>query len=260
MWGVYNADDPWAQRLMADATCRKLSIGEGQADLAAREIVLSAEGVSFDAVGGGETVPVHVSIPGGFMVYNTLGVLAAAQALGVSLTDAARVLCHSAHVKGRVEVVPTNGDYTMLIDYAHTPDALENVLNAARGFAQGRVVVLFGCGGDRDRTKRPKMGAIAARLADFVIVTSDNPRTEEPRAIIDEILAGMENTATPFAVVENRVEAIRYAMDHAQRGDVVILAGKGHETYRWWATRSAIWMSARWWPDYIRELQQKERA
>ena len=258
--GVYNADDPWAQRLMADATCRKLSIGEGQADLAAREIVLSAEGVSFDAVGGGETVPVHVSIPGGFMVYNTLGVLAAAQALGVSLTDAARVLCHSAHVKGRVEVVPTNGDYTMLIDYAHTPDALENVLNAARGFAQGRVVVLFGCGGDRDRTKRPKMGAIAARLADFVIVTSDNPRTEEPRAIIDEILAGMENTATPFAVVENRVEAIRYAMDHAQRGDVVILAGKGHETYQVVGHEKRHLDEREVVADYIRELQQKERA
>ena len=155
-----------------------------------------------------------------------------ARELGIPLEQSAHVLRHSAHVKGRVEVVPTGGDYTMLIDYAHTPDALENVLTAARGFARGRVVALFGCGGDRDRTKRPKMGKIAADLADFVIVTSDNPRTEAPGAIIDDILAGMADTATPYVVVENRVEAIHYAMDHAESGDVVILAGKGHETYQ----------------------------
>ena len=230
--GVYNADDPWAERVMADASCRKISIGEHSAALTARNIQLSAEGVSFDAVENGAATPVHVGIPGGFMVYNTLGVLAAAEALGVSLADSARVLGHSAHVKGRVEVVPTPGDYTMLIDYAHTPDALENVLNAARGFARGRVVALFGCGGDRDRTKRPLMGAIAARLADFVIVTSDNPRTEEPGGIIRDILTGMKGTDTEYVVVENRVEAIHYAIDHARPGDVIILAGKGHETYQ----------------------------
>lgn len=230
--GVYNADDGWSGRLMAEAACRRTSIGEHTADLAARNISLSAEGVSFDAVTEAETVPVYVGIPGGFMVYNALGVLAAAQALGVSLRDSARVLLHSAHVKGRVEVVPTPGDYTMLIDYAHTPDALENVLTAARGFAEGRVVALFGCGGDRDRTKRPQMGAIAARLADFVIVTSDNPRTEKPDAIIADILDGMTGTKTPYVVVENRVDAIHYAMDHAQSRDVIILAGKGHETYQ----------------------------
>src|SRR5699024_9456759 len=112
------------------------------------------------------------------------------------------------------------------IDYAHTPDALENVLTAVKGFAPGRVVALFGCGGDRDRTKRPKMGRIAANLADFVIVTSDNSRTEEPGAIIQEILEGMADSDTPRAVVENRVDAIHYAIDHAQSGDVIVLAGK----------------------------------
>ena len=230
--GVYNSDDPWAERVMAEASCRRVSVGERAAGLTAENIRLSAGGVAFDAVENGAVTPVQVGIPGGFMVYNTLGALAAAKALGVPLADSARVLAHCAHVKGRVEVVPTSGDYTMLIDYAHTPDALENVLNAVRGFARGRVVVLFGCGGDRDRTKRPLMGAIAARLADFVIVTSDNPRTEEPGAIIQDILAGMAGTDTEYAVVENRVEAIRYAMDHAQPEDVVILAGKGHETYQ----------------------------
>ena len=230
--GVYNSDDPWAERVMAEASCRRVSVGERAAGLTAENIRLSAGGVAFDAVENGAVTPVQVGIPGGFMVYNTLGALAAAKALGVPLADSARVLAHCAHVKGRVEVVPTSGDYTMLIDYAHTPDALENVLNAVRGFARGRVVVLFGCGGDRDRTKRPLMGAIAARLADFVIVTSDNPRTEEPGAIIQDILAGMAGTDTEYAVVENRVEAIRYAKDHAQPEDVVILAGKGHETYQ----------------------------
>ena len=233
--GVYNADDPWSGRLMGSAACQKVSVGEhGEKapDLAARNIRLDARGVRFDAVTAGETVDVEVPIPGGFMVYNALGVLAAAQALGVSLTDSARVLRAIPHVKGRVEPVPTPGDYTILIDYAHTPDALENVLNTVRGFAQGRVVALFGCGGDRDRTKRPKMGAIAQRLADFVIVTSDNPRTEEPQAIIDDILAGMAGTETPYVVVADRIQAIHYAMDHAQSGDVIILAGKGHETYQ----------------------------
>ena len=261
--GVYNADDPWAPRLMAEATCRKVSVGEhGDApvDLAARNIDLTAEGVSFDAVTAEESVPIHVGIPGGFMVYNTLGVLAAARALGVSLEDSARVLRHSAHVKGRVEVVPTPGDYTMLIDYAHTPDALENVLSAARGFAKGRVVALFGCGGDRDRTKRPKMGRIAADMADYVIVTSDNPRTEDPDVIIQEILAGMEGTATPCAVVPNRIEAIRYAMDHAQPGDVIILAGKGHETYQIIGHEKRHLDEREVVADYVRELQQKERT
>ena len=233
--GVCNGDDPWAGRLMAGATCRQVLFGQGAdrpLDLRAENVRLDEAGVSFDAVAAGEAVPVRVEIPGGFMVYNTLGVLAAARELGVPLADSARVLSHSAHVKGRVEPVPVPGDYTVLIDYAHTPDALENVLTAVRGFARGRVVALFGCGGDRDKTKRPKMGAIAARLADFVVVTSDNPRTEVPGDIIRDILAGMEDTETPYMVVEDRAEAIRWAMDHAQPGDVIVLAGKGHETYQ----------------------------
>ena len=170
------------------------------------------------------------------------------------------MLRHSAHVKGRVEVVSTPGDYTMLIDYAHTPDALENVLTSAKGFAKGRVVALFGCGGDRDRTKRPKMGSIAAELADFVIVTSDNPRTEDPEAIIEDILTGMTDTRTPYAVVPNRIEAIHYAMDHARSGDVIILAGKGHETYQIIGHEKHHLDEREVVADYIRELQQKERA
>ena len=136
-------------------------------------------------------------------------------------------------MKGRVEVVPTPGkDYTVLIDYSHTPDSLENILRTVKGFAKGRTVALFGCGGDRDKTKRPIMGRVAAELADFVIVTSDNPRTEDPEAIIADILPGLEGTDTPCQVICDRVEAIRWAMDHAQPGDVIALCGKGHETYQ----------------------------
>ena len=175
---------------------------------------------------------IEVAIPGGFMVYNTLGVLAAAEALGISLEQSAAVLRRSAHVKGRLEVVPTDGDYTILIDYAHTPDALENVLQAVKGFAKGRTVALFGCGGDRDRTKRPKMGRIAADNADFVIVTSDNPRTEDPEAIIADILPGVTEGNAPYVTVPGRVEAIHYAIDHAESGDVIVLCGKGHEDYQ----------------------------
>lgn len=230
--GVYNADDPWADRVTRGAPCPLSSFGEKAGELRAENIRLAVDGVDFDACRDGETVPVRVNIPGGFTVYNALGVMAAARELGVSLADSARVLRQSAGVKGRVEVVPVPGEYTVLIDYAVTPDAIENVLATVRDFAKGRVVILFGCGGDRDRGKRPKMGRIAAQMADFVVVTSDNPRTEVPGDIIADILPGLEGTETPYVVVEDRVEAIRYALDHARKDDVIILAGKGHETYQ----------------------------
>ena len=232
--GVVNADDSWTPRLLKNAACRVLTYAEkASADLRAEEIALAADHVAFTAVTRTERVPVRVNIPGGFMVYNTLDVLGAALALGIPLAESAGVLASVPPVKGRVEVVPTPGkDYTVLIDYAHSPDGLENVLRSVKGFAKGRTVALFGCGGDRDRTKRPKMGKIAADLADFVVVTTDNPRTEKPADIIADILPGLAGTTTPYVVVEDRVEAIHYCMDHAEPGDVIVLCGKGHETYQ----------------------------
>jgi UDP-N-acetylmuramoyl-L-alanyl-D-glutamate--2,6-diaminopimelate ligase len=232
--GVCNADDPWTRRLLEHASCEKRFYAvHAPADLRAEEVELAADHVAFDAVTAGERVRVRVGIPGEFMVYNTLDVLLAAQALGVPLEKSAAALARVPHVKGRVEVVPTPGkDYTVLIDYAHSADSLENVLRTVKGFARGRTVALFGCGGDRDKTKRPKMGKIAADLADFVIVTTDNPRTEVPGDIIRDILAGMEGTRTPYVVVEDRVQAIGWALDHARRDDVIVLCGKGHETYQ----------------------------
>lgn len=232
--GVYNADDPWVERLMRNATCREFSYAErAEADLRAEDVHLGSDHIAFTAVTKTERVKIYVGIPGKFMVYNTLDVLGAALQLGIPLSRSAGILAAVPHVKGRVEVVPTPGkDYTILIDYAHSPDSLGNVLSSVREFSKGRTVAVFGCGGDRDRTKRPKMGKIAADIADFVVVTSDNPRTEVPGEIIKEILAGMEGTATPYTVIENREEAIRWAMDHALKDDVIVLCGKGHETYQ----------------------------
>ena len=230
---IYNADDPWHQRMLAHCPCRTFSYSaKGEADLAAKSIQLHAGSVDYDAEADTEWAHVHVGIPAIFTVYNTLDAIAACWNLGVPIAECADALAKNHGVKGRMEIIPTPGkNFTILNDYAHKPDALENVLSSVRGFAKGRTVVVFGCGGDRDRTKRPVMGEIAARLADFSIVTSDNPRTEEPMAIIDDILAGMKG-CTAYAVEPDRVKAIHYAMDHAQPGDVIVLAGKGHEDYQ----------------------------
>ena len=230
---IYNADDPWHERMLAHCPCRTFSYSaKGEADLSAKNIQLHAGSVDYDAEADTEWAHVHVGIPAIFTVYNTLDAISACWNLGVPVAECADALAKNHGVKGRMEIIPTPGkSFTILNDYAHKPDALENVLTSVRGFAKGRTVVVFGCGGDRDRTKRPVMGEIAARLADFSVVTSDNPRTEEPMAIINDILEGMKGS-TAYAVEPDRVKAIHYAMDHAQPGDVIVLAGKGHEDYQ----------------------------
>jgi len=232
--GVFNADDPASETMIDGSTCSVYTVGvEHDADLRAEHIELGADYVAMDVCEGARRAHVRLGIPGRFTVSNALIALGVARRLDIPLDRAAEALCYAKPVKGRVEIVPTPGkSYTVLIDYAHTPDGLEKVLRSVRDFCKGRLIVLFGCGGDRDRTKRPIMGEIAVRLADFVIVTSDNPRTEEPMAIINEILVGMEGTETPYAVEENRRRAIRLAMRLARKDDVIVLAGKGHETYQ----------------------------
>ena len=232
--GESGASEPRNPRPAGGGACKANSLsGSCPADLWSENACLAADHVAFTAVYGETRVPVRVNIPGRFMIDNALDVLGAALALGIPLEESAAVLARVPHVKGRVEVVPTPGkDYTVLIDYAHSPDSLENVLTTVKGFAKGRTVALFGCGGDRDKSKRPKMGRVAAGTADFVIVTTDNPRTERPADIIADILPGLEGSGTPYEVVEDRVEAIRWAMDHARAGDVIVLCGKGHETYQ----------------------------
>lgn len=158
--------------------------------------------------------------------------VACAIELGIDKNRAIEAISQLSGVKGRAEVVPTGKDFTVIIDYAHTPDGVKNILSTFKDCPKNRLIALFGCGGDRDKTKRPKMGAIAAELADYMIVTSDNPRSEDPEAIIKDILVGVEKYDTPYTVITNRVEAIKYAVKNAQKGDIIVLAGKGHETYQ----------------------------
>ena len=233
--GAVNVDDAYAKRIMEQADCRLLTYSAqgNPASLMAEHVELFSDRVEFDAVYQNKRAAVMLGIPGIFSVYNALGVIAAALALNIPLQKIADALRTAQSVKGRVEVVPTPGkDYTVLIDYSHTPDSLENILKAVRGFCTGRVIAVFGCGGDRDPYKRPVMGKIAAELSDLAIVTSDNPRTEDPYKILRQILAGMQDTETPYEVIESRVSAIGRAMELARKNDVIVLCGKGHETYQ----------------------------
>ena len=230
---VINADDPYAPRMIAKANCPVQTCSLDHGSLWAANLELHAEGISFDAVSAEGTVPVSLGIPGKFTAYNALAVLGITQALGITLEAAADALATAKGVKGRIEVVPTPGTpYSVLIDYAHTPDGLENVLTAVQGFCKGRVIAVFGCGGDRDPIKRPIMGRIGVTESDFAIITSDNPRSEDPMAIIEDILKGVHEGMGDYIVVPERRNAIRYAMDIAEKDDIIILAGKGHETYQ----------------------------
>ena len=229
-----NMDDKRGEYMAEGVACPVLrySAKESGADLTAKDIRLTAEGVRFAAVYGGQLALTKLRIPGMFSVYNALSVEAACLSLGMDLSDAAAGVSSAEGVKGRMESVPTDGDYSILIDYSHKPDALEKALRALRPVTRGRLIVLFGCGGDRDRGKRPIMGEIAAKNADLVIVTSDNPRTEDPMDIIREILPGTKKGPAACRMICDRVEAIRWAIDNARPGDVILLAGKGHEDYQ----------------------------
>ncbi len=233
--GVVNLDDAYESRIVRDATCKVMtySAENNRADLVAKNIRLKSDRIEMEVVTGIDICRIELGIPGGFTVYNALAVVQAGLALGISLPDIAAAMKTAKGVKGRVEVVPTPGKpYTVLIDYSHTPDSLENVLKTVHGFCKGRVIAVFGCGGDRDPIKRPVMGEIAGRLADLSVVTSDNPRTEDPNEIIRQIVEGMKHAQHPYEVIENRVQAIGWAMDNAKENDIIVLCGKGHETYQ----------------------------
>ena len=231
--GAVNIDDSYSGLMLQGAKCPVLtySIG-GEAGLRAENIRLEPSCVRFEAVTEDERQEIFLGIPGRFSVYNALGVIACGLQLGLSLESCAAALATAKGVKGRVETVPTDGDYTIVIDYSHTPDSLENVLKTVREATKGRVVALFGCGGDRDRAKRPIMGRIGTELSDFAIITSDNPRTEVPEAIIADILEGISVDESRYIAITDRVEAIRYAIENHRAGDIIVLAGKGHETYQ----------------------------
>ncbi|MCC8016930.1 MAG: UDP-N-acetylmuramoyl-L-alanyl-D-glutamate--2,6-diaminopimelate ligase [Clostridiales bacterium] len=230
---VTNADDKYGLEIVKGLPCKVLSyaVNTNNADYVAKNVKFKSTGVEFELVGN-LIGRVSCPIPGRFSVYNSLCAASVSLALGIDFDDVLSAIAKSKGVKGRIEVVPTNTDFTVIIDYAHSPDGLDNIISSLREIAKKRVVTLFGCGGDRDADKRPKMGKIAAELSDFCIVTSDNPRSENPKKIIDDILEGMKGVSTPYVVIENRKDAIRWAMENAEKDDIILLAGKGHETYQ----------------------------
>ena len=232
---VINVDDPFGARLAAELSGPATFGLEPTARYRATDVETGLDGSSFTVVGPHARTEIRSTLRGTFNVYNVLGAFAAATELGIPQDAAREAIAATTTVPGRFEPVDEGQPFAVLVDYAHTPDSLENVLRAARAITDARLHVVFGCGGDRDRGKRPLMGEIASRLADRVIVTSDNPRSEDPEAIIDEILAGVEDTpagdSTHGRVDHNpdRREAISQAISGARPGDVVVIAGKGHE-------------------------------
>lgn len=231
---IMNCDDPYFAQMSKDLSCKVVtySTESDSADYTAKNINIRPDGVDFVFTGIEKIGRIKTKIGGKFTPYNAMCAASCAVELGFSVDTVCEAFGGMAGVKGRAEVVPTGKDFTVIIDYAHTPDGLENILKTFESLEKNRLIAVFGCGGDRDKTKRPQMGAIAAALADYVIVTSDNPRTEEPLAIIDDILKGMKNTKKPYEVIESRIDAIKKAVHIAEKGDIIVLAGKGHETYQ----------------------------
>ncbi len=228
---VFNLDDACGKEFAAIYGGMTYS-AQGNADLTATDITVDVSGVSYTLGYQGKSAAVKVSTPGLFTVHNTLCAAGVLLSAGYSFEEVIKGLNQIPKVAGRAEVITEGLPFSVMLDYAHTPDALENILTTIRTYAKGRIVTLFGCGGDRDKTKRPKMAEVGAKYSDFAIVTSDNPRTEDPAAIIQDILVGMEGTKTPYAVIENRKEAIGYAIQNARPDDLILLAGKGHEDYQ----------------------------
>ena len=233
--GIFNIDDAHVEAILEGHTCDVETISaEKEADYYAVSIRHIYEpgylGVRYDLRGKME-FPVELDIPGKFTVYNSLTAIAAAAHFGVSAEDILPAM-KKARVKGRVEIVDVPGDYTLMIDYAHNAMALESLLETLKDYKPKRLVCLFGCGGNRSRIRRFEMGEVSGKLADLTIITSDNPRFEEPQAIIDDIKTGFAKTSGKYVEIADRKEAIRWAMHNAEHGDVIVLAGKGHEDYQ----------------------------
>ena len=231
---IINKDDAAAEFMVKDLPCKVVtySAKDNSADFVAKNITLGARGIAYELLGDGVIARLKCPVPGSFTVYNTLSAAAVAVSAGLDFRMVISAFSSVKGVKGRIEVVPTDTDYTVIIDYAHSPDGIKNILSSVKEFAEGRVIIVFGCGGDRDATKRPLMADAAASLADFVVLTSDNPRTEDPEAIIQDAAEGLKKHKTPREIITDRTEAIRFAMNEAKSGDVIVLAGKGHETYQ----------------------------
>lgn len=232
-YAVINRDDPWWHEVKDACRVPVVSYGiHNPADYQAINIEISPAGSSFLLRAAGDEIPVQVPLPGRFNVYNVLAAMAVAHREGMSLSSLVEKVRHIEPVPGRFETVDAGQDFLVIVDYAHTAGSLEKVLQTAREFTPGRLLVVFGCGGDRDPGKRPQMGAVAARWADYIVITSDNPRSEDPGAIMEQVAQGARATGLdrPLQLMVDRAAAIRHAIGAAGPGDTVIIAGKGHET------------------------------
>ncbi len=231
---VLNVDEDTSVGILRDIEVPHLTFGiAAAADLFARDIEISENGVAFELkLQGMHALPISLRMTGMFNVYNAIAAASCAMVLGISHEDIKAGLEKIANVPGRIEMLPTHTAYRVILDYAHAPDALDNILRTCREFTKGRLIALFGCGGDRDKGKRPIMGRIGGELADLCILTSDNPRNEDPMDILRAVEAGIKETDCEYVMIENRREAIRYALEIGREGDVIALCGKGHETYQ----------------------------
>lgn len=236
---VINIDDPVADEILRSSTSESVwTYGiDNEADYRATNLLYLDVGVRFILEYKGKSYEVTINTPGKFSVYNTLAAIAACHRSGLAIVDIIEAIKNIDGVKGRFEHVQNIKGILTIVDYAHTPDGLENILTSVKSLGKRKVIVVFGCGGDRDMSKRPIMGEIAGRLADFCILTSDNPRSEDPFEIISEIEAGLLKVSRSYEIVEDRKEAIYRALDIADSDDVIVIAGKGHETYQIYADR-----------------------
>ena len=232
-FALVNIDDDYGKRLLSEICCPKASYGSSQeADYYSDAAKIKADGTSFWYCFDGKSKLVNMKMTGMFNVSNVTAAITVCMKAGIPLEHILETIADYNGVKGRCEIIPTGRDFTVICDYAHTPDAIENILQSVKQYTEGRLICLFGCGGNRDAKKRPLMAKAAAKYADRLIITSDNPRDEIPEAIIDDILAGLKDSRIPFDVVVDRTEAIYHSLKIARKGDIIVLAGKGHEDYQ----------------------------
>lgn len=235
---VINIDDEAGEFMKQNAKGEVLTFGiEKQADITAKEIDISADGVKFTLCYNNKQYAVSLHTPGRFSIYNALGAIGACVFMGIAMEDIIAGLNSNIGVAGRFQTIKSS-KANAIVDYAHTPDGLENILKTAQEFVKGKIITVFGCGGDRDRTKRPIMGEIAGKLSDYCIITSDNPRTENPTSILDDVEEGMKKTNCEYIKLVDRREAICHAVEYGQKGDLIVIAGKGHENYQIFADKT----------------------
>ena len=230
-WAVVNADDPASSHMLASCTARAITYGIESGSLRARSVQLTPDGIRFTVTFKNQAADLSCPLIGRFNIYNCLAAIGVALAYGIELQRCCEALSSFSRVPGRMERVPNEKGIYVFVDYSHTEDSLKNALLTLQELRKGRLITVFGCGGDRDRDKRPKMGRTAEELSDLVVITSDNPRSEDPQAILQDILKGLKHPEKAYPEVR-RKEAIHYAMSQAQKGDIVLIAGKGHETYQ----------------------------